>query len=113
MESKKTNPKKLAIVLAGVFLIVFALGIFYFSNSHENKNKGEAANVSVDFFSDNQCACLERNLLDCSSGYELKENVCVNQTLKTYTNPLLKCSKYDCSGATYTFDNETDSWWVK
>ena len=72
-----------------------------------------------DWLVDN-CECIERENLICPNGFEVVEGdrMCKKITLDcpselvidieglckeriTYTNPLLGCSKYDCSGEIY------------
>ena len=54
------------------------------------------------------CDCFERERLKCSEGFELVGRIC--KAKGTYTNVLLGCSKYNCSGEIHLFNLEEEKW---
>ena len=56
------------------------------------------------------CSCLEKERIKCSLGFELVGNLCKNANERTFTNVLKACSKYDCTGTVYTFNQDKQIW---
>lgn len=111
-KTEKSNRKKNKILIIIGILVVMAglLAIILILRQNNSSSGGLAFD---DFYSDEQCRCLEHELNDCSNGFELKENVCINETLKVYTNVIKKCSKYECSGIVYEFNSDINGWQSK
>lgn len=59
------------------------------------------------WFLDN-CDCMERERLKCPEGFTLEGRLCKAEG--KYTNVLLACSKYDCSGEIHLFNLEEEKW---
>ena|SRR3990167_5933393 len=108
----KYKNKKLTTALAILFFVILIAAVFLIKSSAKNNassNNIESSYTS-DFFIDNQCICLERGIKKCSEGFELSGNLCINKDKTYFTNILLGCSKYDCSGGIYELDNKTKEW---
>lgn len=56
------------------------------------------------------CDCVEKERMKCSSGFELVENLCKNKAENTFTTVLKGCSKYKCSDGDYIFNQENQRW---
>ena len=96
------------ILIGAIVAIIGIFAIYFFMTgmtSNSVKDLKQAEENYASWLADN-CKCFERNNTMCNYGYELKENVCVNQTLKTFTNTLKGCSKYECSGTNVTLNNQ-------
>ena len=104
----KEKNRKILIAVTIILLLAFASLVVYREANAVIQSKKTISDES--FFSDNKCTCLERNRNKCSDGYELKQNLCVNQTLKTYTNVLKGCTKYECNTTFYTFNSKNNGW---
>lgn len=104
----KKNKKKIAIAIWILLGLVAAVALYSLVTKMQTENEPV---TDEDYFLDNSCTCLERNRNYCMEGFELKDNnLCVNETLKIYTNVIKGCSKYRCSNATYHFNAETNYW---
>lgn len=112
MKKKPVNflNKNKAIIIAIMILILLVSLFLVFHNAGVVKTGNKNVISDESFFSDNKCACLERNRNKCSDGFELKGNLCVNETLKTYTNVIRGCSKYACNSTFYTFNFKNENW---
>ncbi len=107
MKINKKDRKKIAIGI-WILLGLLALGVLYILVT-KMQNKNEPI-TDENYFSDNNCTCTERNRDYCMDGFELKDNLCFNETLKLYTNVVKGCSKYRCETATYRFNKYTKDW---
>ena len=108
-DNKNLNKhKKISLIIILVLLII---GILNFRTQlNNNQPKGLALE---DFYSDEQCRCLEKSRPVCNlKGFEYNESrkFCVNSAEKTVTYPTLTCSKYDCSGIIYEFNFDNKFW---
>ena len=56
------------------------------------------------------CDCLKRERITCPTGFEMLNQTCRNEDAGTYTNKLLICSEYNCSGEIKLWNNETEKW---
>jgi len=103
-ENKRIKNEKLYII--GAIVIALVLLIFFLYGLNKNKQVPD----DFDFYFEDVCRCLERDRLKCSNGFELDEErrACIKEG--EYTNVLLGCSKYECSGDLYDFNFEKDKW---
>ena len=97
-----------------VAILILAVAIFGLVH-YQGKITANAIKIQEEqkFYEDwlpENCKCLEKNLTKCSGGFELVGTLCKNNELKTFTNVLKACSKYDCSGIIYNFNDETKKW---
>jgi hypothetical protein len=103
------NLKKIFLI-AGITLAV-ALLLMVIGNKMKAdivKEKQSQENYSV-WLSEN-CNCVARNLFSCPTGFTMKNQTCVNEAKKSYTNKLAGCSEYNCSGEIKLWNRETEKW---
>jgi hypothetical protein len=104
------NRKKIFEVMIILILIAGGLILASLISKYNNQQKWIAFN---DFYSEDDCNCLERRLPGCSlKGFEYNETrkLCVNSGEKTVTYSILNCSKYKCSGKIYEFNFQAKNW---
>ncbi|MBI2045251.1 hypothetical protein HYT23_04290 [Candidatus Pacearchaeota archaeon] len=91
MKSKKT------IIFLGISALLTGILVFFLFNGKMTGNVVRDDGHSESWLNDN-CMCLEKERLTCHyPGFELKEDkYCWKDN--TFTNPLKKCSLYDCNG---------------
>jgi len=99
MFSIKMDKRKWRIAFV-LFLILAIIGVLvyeafiYAPKPIQNPNADRI--YEEDYLNDN-CECLARERLACGfSGYEVVGNFCMKE--KNITNPIRKCSKYNCNG---------------
>jgi hypothetical protein len=105
---KKTG---LIIILALTVIVIIVsllMGILNFK-VQPNNNQSKVLTLD-DFYSEDICRCLVHELNKCTSGYELNGNLCVNNTLGTFTNVIKGCSEYECAGVGYKYNPDTKNW---
>ena len=98
------------ILLAGIIAFtLFSKKIFVSRVVEEIPLEEEKENfLDEDWFVDN-CKCVERERFVCGfPGYEFINGLC--RSGKNVTNPIGKCSKYDCGVENYSF---IDGEWKK
>ena len=103
------NLKKTALILGMVLITAFLLmliGDKIKANMVKEDNEAQAYETWLT----QNCNCLERTKFGCVEGYVLLNRSCVNEQTKSFTNVLLGCSKYDCSGEIELWNNETNKW---
>ena len=118
-QNKKMSKKKMImlIILAGVILELLLVGLIKLTSNKPSNNQGSGKTTGLaldDFYSSDSCRCLERDNLRCvNSSWQLdvKNRICTEG--KLVTSVILGCSKYECGGTTYDFNNNTNSWEVK
>jgi len=85
------------VILVGILIVALLAFIIF-----DKKLSGEVVSEETydeDWLNEN-CDCIERQRLECHyAGYELRGNFCWNG--KKFTNPVRKCSIYDCAGEIY------------
>jgi len=99
----------LSVIILGSLLLVILKLIA--NQSDNNQSTGLAID---DFYSSDNCRCLEREDLRCgNSSWQLdaERRICVNG--KSITNVILGCSKYECNGITYELNTDIKAWEVK
>lgn len=101
---------KQIIVIAGVVLITAFLLMAIGNKMRADAIKEQHAEENYSSWLAENCKCLERNIIFCPEGFILKNQSCVNEQEKTFTNKLAGCSKYDCSGEIKLWNNETNKW---
>lgn len=57
------------------------------------------------------CDCIERERWKCSGGFELIGRACKRDN--EWTNVLLGCSRYNCSGEIHKFNFDTEKWEIE
>ena len=113
MKEKKANNKNLnnqKKIIVIVILAVIILGLLLIGILKLTAKKQPVGLALDDFYSDDICRCLEHELNECSSRYELSGDVCINKTSGTYTNVIKGCSKYECSGIIYEYNFDIKLW---
>lgn len=103
------NIKRILVILGVVIItagILFVMGSYMEANAIKEKQEAEKYN---EWLAEN-CECLKKDRYFCREGFELKENLCVNEAEKLYTYRLIGCSEYDCSGEIKLWNNETERW---
>jgi hypothetical protein len=116
--AKKTKNKnlKIRVSLTIIAVIILIVSAFYFYAGYKDafkENSEETKNGDFDFYDSGLCRCLEKNKPVCNlDGFEYNETrkLCVNSERKSVTYPTLSCSRYECSGEIYSFDNEINAW---
>ena len=106
------NKFRLAVAVIFLTMAIFAL-MYYHGNITANAIKELEEQKFLDEWLPENCKCIEHNLTKCSEGFKLIGNLCKNSELKTFTNVLKACSKYDCAGIIYNFNNETEKWEIE
>ena len=101
--------KKVSLVIA-VTLIVAFLMMMVGNKIRANMIKENQESQAYQEWLDENCNCLNRERIMCPSGFELKNQSCVNEATKLYTNKLLACSEFNCSGEIKLWNNETGKW---
>ena len=105
--------KKIFWTIAIIIVILLASAIFINKVKTGNAiREVEEQKTLESMFSDN-CKCVEKERVGCSSGFELKGGICKNETLKIFTNVLKGCSEYECSGGNYVFNSIKQIWEIK
>ncbi len=103
-ELKKNNYTKIIIVLGILILLIIVFltikatitaNLIKQQEEQEKQKQKEMSNYK-DWLVEN-CKCIEQNITLCPKNYKLVGSVCRNETLKTFTNQLLACSKYNCT----------------
>mgnify|MGYP001584765949 FL=1 len=113
LEKKKLDNKKvLIVIISSVVLLAVIFVVGSILTSKQNDQSSQKGLSLDDFYSEDSCRCLERELNRCLSGFELTEdgNFCMNQTLGTYTNVVKGCSSYECSGVNYDYNFDSKDW---
>jgi hypothetical protein len=119
---KKSRNKAAIIGIAAVFLAAILALVFLAVNkdagngNDSTQNGGKTGFELGDFYSKENCTCLEHNKPACLVDgfvYNAARKLCVNSANKTVTYAVLQCSVYDCSGANYTFNNDSGKWDAK
>jgi hypothetical protein len=93
------------IFIAGVFLILI-IAIGFYVKSAMNANAIQQKNYEG-WLKDN-CNCTLKEKVICREGYELVGSIC--KGFGAYTNPLLTCSQYNCTGEIVNWDNDKEKW---
>lgn len=113
MKNKKMTRKMGATLIVVIIIILTTLLFLYSWHSTPQKYNGkESKDVSA--LSDNDsCTCVERERFECSNetwhvDYERRSCVNGNQV----TNVLLGCSSYECPEGVYSFDNNTNKFYL-
>src|SRR3989344_4565505 len=113
-KKKEKNQNRNLIIASVIVLLVlassFAIGFYV---PHKTATGNIVQKTAPDYpqgYDENACRCLERNRAKCNNGFEVKGSFCVNETLKTYTSQLKACSKYECSGTVYMFNQNKQIW---
>lgn len=109
----KNNRKIKMIFLAGIIILAAVVLLTLNFNQISNQSDEQFEELSPDdFYSEDSCRCLEKNLPSCLSDFEYNETrkLCVNSAEKKVTYATFKCSKYECSGITYSFNFEEKIW---
>jgi hypothetical protein len=114
----KNNMKKVMIYSAIAILVFAVLGVIALKlNSNESGDNLTEKGLSMDdFYSDDNCRCLEKNRYACYlDGFEYNATVklCMNYAEKKVTSVLMKCSKYECKGIIYEFNADKNYWEAK
>ncbi len=101
--------KRVSLVLAITLIIAFLM-MMVGNKIRANMIKENQESQAYQEWLVENCKCLEKNKIECSEGYILQNQTCVNEQENTFTNILLKCSKYDCAGEIKYWNNETYKW---
>jgi len=101
--------KKIALVIGMVLITAFVL-MMIGDKIKSNVIKEQQLQENYSTWLAQNCKCLERNIIFCQTGFTLKNEVCINESAKTYTSVLLSCSEYNCSGEIKSWNNETNKW---
>jgi len=93
----KMEKLKVKLIIALILLaIIIAISLLYNPLGHNKDVQPSNKQQERDFYIDN-CNCLKHNIKACSlQGYEYYDGAC--RLGGNITNPVLKCSKYDCDG---------------
>ena len=113
--------KQKKIVAGTIVLLIILFGITFITNKMTSYIV-EDETPDIDWLVDN-CECIERENLKCDEGFELfeEERLCkrtiikcpseivldiegICKSEKQYTNVLLGCSKYNCTGEIYEIE---------
>jgi hypothetical protein len=113
MKKQNEKNKKINIIIVSlIVLLAVIIGILVFSNKPKENT---SAGLSIDdFYSDEQCRCLERENLRCANSswqLDLERKACIYE--KSITNVVLGCSRYECNGITYVLNMDIKTWEVK
>jgi len=111
--AKKKNNKNLKIDLGIVLALLLASLLFlvYFGFFSTTGNVVYEKSFYDTFYDEDICRCLERERQVCSlDGFELEPENRLCRKGNLVTNPLLKCSAYECSGVEYRFNFELNNW---
>ena len=93
--------------------MVFISGLAFKKLSiRENKNITNSEE-NFSFYEDEVCRCIERKRLRCLEGFELDSENRLCRKGNDFTNVILGCSKYECSGTIYEFNFENKIWEMK
>ena len=97
MKSKKTA------ILFGISALLIGILVFFLFNGKVTGDVVKDEGHSESWLNDN-CVCLEKKRLVCHyEGFELRDdNYCWKDD--TFTNPLKKCSLYNCNGENVTLN---------
>lgn len=115
-KNKGLNKQKkiiIAILFGIIVLGLFLLIILKLTTNKVNNNQTIGLTID-DFYSDEQCRCLERENLRCSNSswqLDLERKACIYE--KSITNVVLGCSRYECNGITYVLNMDIKTWEVK
>jgi len=104
----KINVRAILVLI----LIVLIIGFLIFISINSNKQRGIknreifSKTFAEDYLVDH-CNCLERERFACGfEGFVFREGFCWNGSVAT--NPIRRCSKYQCSGGDILNFNGTD-----
>lgn len=94
------------LVLMAVLITLSLLAKNIFLGETEKKIDKTTSDIEYEeSYLASNCNCLERNRFLCGfEGFEYTNGTCRNNL--TLTNPITKCSKYDCNGYEVEFVDE-------
>ena len=101
--------KKIALVMGMVLITAFLMMIIGDKIKANILKENQESQAYQEWLAEN-CNCLAHGRIMCPTGFELKNQSCVNEQQKTYTNLLAGCSEYNCSGKIKSWNNETGNW---
>ena len=101
--------KKIALII-GMILITAFLMMMIGDKIKANIIKDNQEVQAYQEWLDENCQCINHEKIMCPSGFELKNQSCINEQENTYTNLLAGCSEYNCSGEIKLWNNETGKW---
>jgi hypothetical protein len=103
----KMKLNKIFLIL-GIVAVITLLSFIIVNQVNANAIKEKQDTENYTEWLASNCKCLERGRVSCPFGFELKNDTCTYGTY--YTNKLLDCSKYDCSGEIKSWDDITEKW---
>ena len=111
----KSQDKDVKFVVIGIILVLVAfllVGLYTKINYDRDlkKNADLEDPLSQSFYSEDSCRCVERERLKCPEGYELNSEGRFCSNGESFTNVVLGCSAYECSGVIYSFNFENRTW---
>ena len=96
--------KKIIIIL---LIVAFLVSIGIYLKSIITANTIKEQQKYEEWLKDN-CNCTIKERLRCPEGYELNGKTCIGW--KSFTNPVLTCSQYNCSGEIMDWDENKEKW---
>lgn len=107
----KISKKAIIFMILAIALVIGAEMLLFNYIFSKKSTGGPAGNLSISDFYSSSCTCL-MSVNACPKNYQLNgdQSLCMNSTLKSYTNPLDKCLKYKCGGSSYTLNDNTGMW---
>lgn len=108
-EMKKKGSKLIVILIALTILLVITINVKKTITTNAIRKEQIEQQIYEEWLAEN-CECLKRERILCPKGFELRNNLCKNETRKVFTNVLKACSNYNCSGEVHVFNFETEKW---
>lgn len=109
IKKKKKGTKLIMILIALTILLIVTINVKKTITINAIKKEQKEQEAYEEWLIEN-CECLERERILCPEGFELKNNLCKNETRKVLTNKLKACSRYNCSSEIKQFNFEIRKW---
>lgn len=113
---KLSSSNRTILIILSILVIISLLtaGILKLMSDKEDNNSTGTGLSIEEFYSSENCRCLERNDFRCSNSswqLDIENRRCTNG--KTFTNVIAGCSQYECLGIIYQLNAETKKWEAK
>ncbi len=109
VNKEKKGTKLIMILIALIILLIVIINVKKTITTNAIKKEQKEQQAYEEWLVEN-CECIERERILCPKGFELKDNLCKNETKKIFTNVLAACSKYNCSEEIHIFNSEEEKW---
>jgi hypothetical protein len=103
------NLNKIALIIGMVLITAFVL-MMIGDKIKANVIKQNDEMQAYETWMAQNCNCLKRDISICPIGFTMINQTCMGEFQKGYTNNLLVCSQYNCSGEIKSWNNETNKW---